>query len=73
MPDDTLPTLGAYEIPERALVVRLTSSAPPLFSRLGVQTVTFTNGSLDTALSVLLAGHNSTGFGKVTWLRYTAV
>jgi hypothetical protein len=25
----------------------------------------------DGTLSVLLAGHNSTGFGKITWLRYT--
>jgi hypothetical protein len=33
--------------------------------------VNFSNGSQDGTLSVLLAGHNSTGFGKITWLRYT--
>lgn len=38
---------------------------------LGIQTIDM-NGQDDPQLSVLLAGHNATGFGKITWLRYTS-
>jgi hypothetical protein len=38
------------------------------FWHAGIQTVS--SDVEDPCLSVLLAGHNATGFGQVTWLRY---